>query len=99
MIGLVSSSKTTAIKKEAVTSELRFHVRSVVNEINGSISRLLVVCETKEKDKAAKQVIQTLEIKSTKQARTKSWSIDIRTEFVSSLLLLTKTARRIARKF
>ena len=69
MIGVVSSNKTRASKKEPMTFELRYCIRSVVNEINGSISRLLVTCESKERFKAAKQVIQMLEITANKTSK------------------------------
>ena len=43
-------------QEEPVTFKLKYLIRSLVNEIDDSISKLLVVCGNKERDKSAKQV-------------------------------------------
>ena len=36
-------------------------IRSIINELNGTVFRLLTVCEQKERDKASQLILQTLD--------------------------------------
>ena len=68
--------------------ELSTQISCQVNEINGLISRLLVVCETKERDKASKLVMQTLEITSNKASRNQdlvNFLVQFASKFSSSI--------------
>ena len=70
MVNYASSNKKTATRASqgSVCFELRSSVRSVVNEINGTVARLLAVCEQKERDKASKLRTQTIETTANKAA-------------------------------
>ena len=72
MLGYVSPSKTRTAKKDAMNFELRIQLKYVVNNIYGAISRLLVVCEMKERDKSAKQILQKLETTANKTSKNKN---------------------------
>ena len=60
LVNYASSSKKTETRASqgSVYFELRSFIRSVVNEINGAVARLLTVCDQKKRDKASKLRIQ-----------------------------------------
>ena len=71
MVSYASSGKKTITRasQESICFELRSFTRSVVNEVNGAVSRVLTVCEQKERDKASKLRLQTLEITANKASK------------------------------
>ena len=68
MVSYASSGKKTATRASqgSVCFEIRYFIGSVVNEINGAVAWLLDVFEQKERDKASKLRLQTLEIMANK---------------------------------
>ena len=60
MVNYASSSKKTEtrVSQGSAYFEFRSFTRSVVNEINGAVARLLTVCEQKKRYKASKLRIQ-----------------------------------------
>ena len=71
MVSYASSGKKTITRasQESICFELRSFTRSVVNEVNGAVSRILTVCEQKERDKASKLRLKTLEIPANKASK------------------------------
>ena len=70
MVNYASSGKKTATRAPgSFYFELRSFIRSVVNEINGAVTRLLDICEQKERDKASKLRLQTLETTADKPSQ------------------------------
>ena len=58
-----SSSKKLALRNvpDTVCFEIRSLIRSMINELNGTVYRILTSCEQKERDKASLLILQTLE--------------------------------------
>ena len=51
---------------DSVSLEIRALIRTMINELNGSVHRILTSCEQKERDKASKLILNTLEITAKK---------------------------------
>ena len=71
MVSYASFNRKTATRASQRTMclALRSFVRTVVNEVNGSVARLLAVCEQKERDKASKLRTQMFEITANKASK------------------------------
>ena len=61
-----SGKKHTRSVPDTVSLEIRTLIRSMINELNGSVHRILTSCEQKERDKASKLILKTLEITAKK---------------------------------
>ena len=58
-----SSSKKLALRNvpDTVCFEIRSLIRSMINELNGTVFRILTSCEQKERDKASLLILQMLD--------------------------------------
>ena len=58
-----SSSKKHTLRngQDSVSIEIRALIRTMINELNGIMHRILTSCEQKERDKASKLILTTLE--------------------------------------
>ena len=64
-----SKKPSTRTNPETVSFETRSLIRSIINELNGTVFRLLTVCEQKERNKASRLIIQTLDTTAKKVSK------------------------------
>ena len=71
IINYTPSSKKTSTRNnpETISFEIRSLTRFIINDLNGTVFRILTACEQKERDKASQLIIQTLDTTAMKASK------------------------------